>query len=315
MFDFALPMRTTLSVINKLFYKLRQLGLALVILPLASTASAKPALLDHYHRLLNGDNNTLPGTHISLASSQQDDVLSAEVNSILHTPFETVAATMVQASNWCQVMPLHFNIKACTYETREGKEVLTVYSGRKIYENPDDSYPISYQFEIVRHDDAQLSLRLRAAAGPVSTRDYLIELDAMPVAEGTLLHIHSSYRSSWLSSMLTSTYLATAGSDKVGFSRIEQDGEMVPVQGIKGIIERNVMRYHLAINAFLGTLSLPEADRLEATLASWFEQNDNYPPLHEMDETEYLQIKRREWHNQQQLQQALNDRLQLAIVP
>jgi hypothetical protein len=308
-------MRTTLSVINHLFYRLRHLGLALVVLLLSSTAWARSSLLDHYHRLLNGNDTTLPGTHISLASSEQDDVLSAEVNSILHTPFETVAAAMVRASNWCQVMPLHFNIKACTYETRDGVELLTIYSGRKIYEAPDDSYPISYRFEIVRHDDAQLSLRLRADAGPVSTRDYLIELDAMPVAEGTLLHIHSSYRTSWLSSMLTSTYLSTIGRDKVGFSRIEQDGELIPVQGIKGIIERNVMRYHLAINAFLGALSLPEVDRHEATLANWFEQNENYPPLHEMDEAEYLQIKHREWDNQQQLQQALNDRLHLAVAP
>ena len=96
-----------------------------------------------------------------------------------------------------------------------------------------------HQFEIIEKNDSQLSLRLHANHGPVSTSDYLIELDAVPVAEGTLLHIHSSYRSSWLSSMLTSTYLSTLGRNKVGFSLIEQDGELRPVQGIKGIIERN----------------------------------------------------------------------------
>ena len=301
--------------ITHLFYKLRHLGFALIILVMASTASGKAMLLDHYHRLKNGGSITLPGTHISLASSEQEDVLSAEVNSIVHTPFETMVAALTQTSNWCQIMPLHFNIKACTYETLEDGEALTVYSGRKIYEHPEDSYKMTYQFEIVRQDDSQLSLRLYADHGPIGTSDYLIELDAVPVAEGTLLHIRSSYQPSWLSSMLTSAYLSTVGRDKVGFSLIEQDGELQAVQGIKGIIERNVMRYHLAINAFFSALSLPEASRYEATLVSWFKQNDSYPQLHEMDEAEYLQIKREEWGNQQMLQRALDEGLKLAANP
>ena len=304
-----------LPVISRLFYKLRHLGLALVILVVASTAWGKATLLDHYHRLKNGGIVTLPGTHISLASSEQEDLLSAEVNSILHTPFETVAAALSNASNWCQVLPLHFNIKGCTSDTRDGADLLTVYSGRKIYEHPEDSYQMTYQFEIVHQDDGHLSLSLHADQGPISTSDYQIELEAIKVEEGTLLHIHSSYRPSWLSSMLTSAYLSTVGSDKVGFSLIEEDGVSLPVRGIKGIIERNVMRYHLAINAYLSTQSLPEATRHDATLLSWFKQNDSYPQLHEMDEAEYLEIKREEWHNQQKLQRALDEGIELAAAP
>lgn len=304
-----------MSTISRLFYKLRHLGLALVILFMAATAWGKTSLLEHYHRLKNDGNTTLPGTHISLASSTQDDVLSAEITSIVETPFEEVAAALVQARNWCQVMPLHFNIKACTFEVNEGVEVLNVYSGRKIYESPEDSYQLAYQFEVIRHDDKQLSLRLRAEHGPVGTSDYLIELDAVPVAEGTLLHLHSSYQTSWLSSMLTSAYLSTVGSDKTGFSRVDENGELQPVQGIRGIIERNVMRYHLAINAFFSTRTFPEDQRQEASLINWFKQNDSYPQLHEMDEAEYLEIKREEWQNQQQLQKSLDSELKLAVNP
>ncbi|MES0328313.1 MAG: hypothetical protein ABUK13_09000, partial [Gammaproteobacteria bacterium] len=151
-----------MSIITRLLYKLRHLGFALVILVMASAAWGKATLLDQYHRLKNGGSVTLPGTHINLASTEQDDLLSAEVNSILHTPFETVAAALSQASNWCQVLPLHFNIKACTYENQKEGEVLTIYSGRKIYEHPEDSYEMAYQFEIVRKDDSQLSLLLKA---------------------------------------------------------------------------------------------------------------------------------------------------------
>ena len=305
-----------MSVITRLYRKLCHLGLALVILLMASTAWGKAALLDHYLRLKNGGIVTLPDTNISLSSSQQNDVLSAEVNSILNSPFETVVAALSNASNWCQILPLHFNIKACTYKIHENDEVLTIYSGRKIYEHPDDSYRMAYQFEIIRHDDSQLSLRLHAEHGPIGTTDYQIELDAIPVAEGTMLHIHSSYRPSWLSSVLTSTYLATAGSDKTGFSHIEEKGKSKPVQGIKGIIERNVMRYQLAVDAFLKTQTLPEASRHDASLTTWFKNNNHYPQLHEMDEVEYLEIKREEWNNQQQLQLALDkEEVKLASAP
>ena len=298
-----------MSIIIRTLYRLRHLGAGFLFLLVASTARGEVTLLKH------GMNTTLPGTDVDLASSEQDDMLSAEVNSILHTPFEIVAASLTQASNWCEVMPLHFNIKACTHEVRDGGELLTVYSGRKIYEPPEDSYQMTYQFEIVQQDDSQLLLRLHADHGPINTRDYKIELQAQRVKAGTLLRIHSSYQPSWLSSMLTSTYLSTVGRNKVGFSLIEDNGESQPVKGVKGIIERNVMRYHLAINAFLSTQSLPQASRHEATLLNWFKQNNSYPQLHEMDEAEYLQIKHEEWDNQQQLQQALDDGLQLAAAP
>ena len=304
-----------MPVITRLYHQPRHLGLAFIILFMASTAWGKATLFDHYHLLKNGKNTTLPGTRINLISSVQDDVLSAEVNSILRTPFKTFAAALTQASNWCQVLPLHFNIKACTFETREGIEMLTVYTGRKVYQSPEDSYEMTYQFEIISQDASQLSLRLHADHGPIGTSDYLIELDAVPVAKGTLLHIHSSYRPSWFSSMLTSTYLSTFGRNKIGFSQIEQDGESHPVQGIRGIIERNVMRYQIAIKAFFSTQSQTDTSRHEAMLASWFKQNNSYPQLHEMDEAEYLEIKREERDNQQQLQKALDEGLKLASAP
>ena len=305
-----------MSATSSFFRKIRRHALALFTLLLATTARGEIALLEHYHKLKNGLVDTLPGTSISLDSSEQDEALTAEINSILHIPFETVVTALTQASNWCEIMPLHFNIKACTHETRDSGELLTVYSGRKIYEPPEDSYQMTYQFEVIRQDDELLSLRLHADHGPVNTSDYLIELDAVPVAEGTLLHIHSSYRPSWLSSMLTSTYLSTVGRNKVGFSSVDEDGELHHVHGIRGIIERNVMRYHLAINAFFSTQSLPENQRHDATLISWFKQNDSYPQqLHEMAEAEYIEIKHQEWHNQQQLQLALDEGLQLAAAP
>lgn len=304
-----------MPVTTRLFRRLHRATLACIMLLPASHAWAETALLEHYQRLKNGDAITLPGTRISLASSEQTERLSAEVTSLLPVPFDSLAAALAQPGHWCQFMPLHFNIKACTYQQQAEGEALTVYSGRKTYEEPEDSYPMTYRFEIIQQDASQLRLRLSAEHGPLSTRDYRIELSALRVEEGTLLHIHSAYRPSRLSAMLTRTYLATLGRDKVGFSHIEQAGEVQPVQGVRGIIERNVMRYQLAIESFLDTQTQAETGRHEARLLSWFRHNDRYPQLHEMNEAEYLEIKREEWRNQQQLQQTLNRKLHLAAMP
>jgi len=305
-----------LPVTPALYRNLRRFGLALACLLLVPSAWAEGALLERYRMIRDGSADTLPGTTITLSSSVHAELPSAEVSSILSYPFDTVAAALARAENWCRFMPLHFNIKACTFETKEGEELLTLYSGRKSYQSPEESYEMVYRLETLRRDERQLSLRLHAGHGPANTRDYLIELDALQVEEGTLLHIHSSYRPSLLSAVLARGYLATLGRDKVGFSRIGQTGDPQFVQGERGVIERNVMRYHLAVDAFLSTRTLPESSRHEATLKHWFRQNDGYPQqLHEMDEAEYLAIKRGEWKNQQKLQQALNATIRLATTP
>ncbi len=296
--------------------KMCRSALALITLLLSFSAWGEATLLERYHRLKGGLSTTLPGTNISVTSSEQDGVLSAQISSILHYPFNTVSSALAKAENWCQFTPLHFNIKACTYETQEGETQLTFYSGRKSYQSPEESFSMDYRFEALHQDERTLSLRLRAEHGPANTRDYRLMIDIMAVEEGTLLHIHSSYRPSFLSALLTSSYLSTFGRNKVGFSRVASDGESRLVQGIRGVIERNVMRYHLAIDAYLSSSPLSEPSRHEATLVNWFRLNEHYPEqLHEMAQSKYLMIKRKEWLNQQQLQQTLNEKLQLAAIP
>jgi len=288
-------------------HPLHRAGLLLIVLFYATAAWADMPLSERYQRLKSGADVTLPGTTISLASSEQKGLVSADVNTILPYPFDKVAPTLAKAQNWCQFMPLHFNIKACTCEPREKGEILTLYSGRKTYQPPEDSFALAYHFEVAQQEVGQLLLHLHAESGPAGTRDYVIEVGALKVKEGTLLHVHLSYRTSITSSLLTRGYLSTIGRDKIGFTHITKDGKSYPVQGVRGVIERNVMRYQLAIVAYLSTQSLPAASRHEAELTKWFKQNDSFPQqLHEMTEKEYLEIKHKEWDNQQKLQQALS---------
>lgn len=63
---------------------------------------------------------------------------------------------------------------------------------------------------------------------------------------------------------------------------------------MRGAIERNTMRYYLAIEAYLGSLSLPPAQQQEYRLTNWFAATERYPQLYEITRQQYLSMKRDE---------------------
>jgi hypothetical protein len=72
------------------------------------------------------------------------------------------------------------------------------------------------------------------------------------------------------------------------------------VGGVRGVMERNTMRYYLAIEAFLGALAAPPQARFEKRIRDWFAASERYPlQLHELDRAEYLGMKRVENLRQQ----------------
>ena len=72
------------------------------------------------------------------------------------------------------------------------------------------------------------------------------------------------------------------------------------IGGMRGLVERNVMRYYLAIEAYLDALPAPPAEQLERRLQSWFTASERYPrQLHEMDRPAYIEMKRREFQRLQ----------------
>jgi len=65
-------------------------------------------------------------------------------------------------------------------------------------------------------------------------------------------------------------------------------------------MERNTMRYYLAIEAFLGALAVPPPARFEKRIGDWFTATERYPQqLRELDRAEYLDMKRSENLRQQ----------------
>jgi hypothetical protein len=67
------------------------------------------------------------------------------------------------------------------------------------------------------------------------------------------------------------------------------------VDNLRGVIERNTMRYYLAIDAYLSAVDLPQAQRQEHRLREWYSATERYPrQLHEMEQDDYLAMKQKE---------------------
>ena len=61
------------------------------------------------------------------------------------------------------------------------------------------------------------------------------------------------------------------------------------------------MRYYLAIDAYLAAYSLPAPEQFEKRIREWYASTERYAPqLHEMEQNDYLDMKRKEMRRQQQ---------------
>ena len=148
-----------------------------------------------------------------------------------------------------------------------------------------------------------LQVLLTADEGPLSTKNYRIQVEAVPVdAKRSVVHMSYAYGYGFAAKIATQTYLATIGSAKVGFTILDRkDGKPVYQGGVLGLLERNTMRYYLAIDAYLSAYSLPAADQFEKRIREWYASTERYAAqLHEMEQTEYLDMKRKEMRRQQQ---------------
>jgi hypothetical protein len=68
------------------------------------------------------------------------------------------------------------------------------------------------------------------------------------------------------------------------------------------------MRYYLAIEAYLDSLSAPEGERAEKRLREWFAATERHPQqLREMGQAEYMAMKRREIEQARSLAAANKD--------
>jgi len=147
-----------------------------------------------------------------------------------------------------------------------------------------------------------LQVKLHADSGPLNTRDYRIVLEAVSLSgDRTFLHLTYAYSYDMIGRLAMKAYLATIGRGKVGFTNIADPSatQAEYVGGARGLMERNTMRYYLAIDAYLSAMSSPPDKRLEQSLSNWFNASEQYPrQLHEVDRLPYMQMKYDEYRRQ-----------------
>ncbi|WP_408602561.1 hypothetical protein [Paraburkholderia guartelaensis] len=264
---------------------------------LRATYLSMKLLLEHnsFHRRLYLDSQESPST------------VTGEIYAVMDHPFATVSDALGDpskgAANWCDVLLLHPNVKYCHVSDSSNGNTITVnISQREAATELGSTYQLRFNYDAPISSPGYFRVRLHADSGPLNTRDYEIALEVASLdSERTFLHLTYAYSYGTLGRLAIKGYLSTFGSGKVGFTNIADPSALQPeyVDGMRGLVERNTMRYYLAIDAWLGEPPGSPDMRLEQRLSNWYSASEQYPrQLHEIDRQQYMQMKQQEYRRQ-----------------
>ncbi len=240
---------------------------------------------------------------VVLESQETPTLVSGEIHAVIDHPFAAVSTGLNGPDHWCDVMSLPMNTKYCRAAVTPGGTVLKVNIGKKSAESLKTAARIEFKYSVVDVTPQYLDIRLDAKDGPLGTSDYRIVFEAIPLAGGkTFIHLTYSYAVNFAGRLAMQTYLSTIGRGKVGFTRVGQQADGGPrfIDGVRGLVERNTMRYYLAIDSYLDAAAEAPQAALEKRLQSWYSAIELYPrQLYELERSEYLAMKRNEYQRQQ----------------
>ena len=260
------------------------------------------ALIGQYKALNNALQNNPFKRQLVLKSTESSDALKGEIYAVLDYPFEQVNSAINNPDHWCDALILHINVKYCRAIRSNTGTMLDINLGKKYEQALAETYVSKFNYESITTAANYFSVEMKAAEGPLGTKDYRIWVEATPINnKQTFLHFTYAYAFGLTGHLAMNAYLATLGKDKVGFSieSTQANGEPNYIQGVRGIVERNTMRYYLAIDAYLATLKDAPETQLEKRLQYWYDSTERYATqLHEVERTEYFSMKREEARRQ-----------------
>jgi hypothetical protein len=243
------------------------------------------------------------GRPMHIESTQTSGDLKGEVYAVVDHPFATLDRELRSAAQWCEILILHLNVKHCRASGNAPNSMLAVSIGKKHDQALADAHRVNFEYQLASATPDYLKIMLDAKQGPLGTRDYRILVEAIPLDAGrSFVHMSYAYGYGLAARLAMQGYLGTIGSGKVGFSVVEQrpDGQPVYVDNVRGVVERNAMRYFLALDAYLASLSAPPAERQERRLRDWFAATERHArQLRELERDDYLAMKRKEIQRQQ----------------
>jgi hypothetical protein len=278
------------------------IGLALIAdlntSPSWAQTSPPHALHRQFAELRDKGTGQLAGQSIYLRSTESEDRMQGEVHALIDEPFEQVRQELAKAEHWCDVLILHINVKYCRTQRTAGGDELVSGVGRKFDQPLSEVYWVRFGFKAAIDRSDHLLVELRAPTGPLSTRDYRIVVEAAPHASGqSLVRMTYSYGYGTAARWAMKTYLATLGRGKSGFSVVGRSpgGQPVRVEGVRGVVERNTLRYYLALQSHLQSRDAPQGAQVQQSLDLWFNATERYAEqLHEMERADYVAMKLKE---------------------
>ena len=241
-------------------------------------------------------------------SKESSSQVRGDVYAVMDYPFAKVQQALRDPANWCDVMILHPNTKQCE-SSKSGRPVLRVSIGKKLEQAVEDAYLLNLAYSSVSSTPEYFQVQLNAKEGPLGTSNYRFVVEAVSLAGNrSFIHLSYSYASSLAGQLATKAYLATAGRSKIGFSATGKDSAGQPryINGVRGAVERNAMRYYLAIDAYLWSANAPPGRQFEQRLQTFASSLEQYPrQLHEADINTFIAMKQREYERQRLSQKAL----------
>ena len=280
------------------------LGAALVLaLPAAPSWADAARVRARYGELRDELRNNPFGHALHVDSAENGNQLQGDIYAVLDHPFERVSQALKEPGAWCDIMILPFNTKSCNAVDDGGAQRLVVRIGRKYNQPVEQAYRLDFAFRNVAAGSDYFESRLAAREGPLGTRDYNIRMAAVPLGpDRTFMHLNYTYGFGTAGRIAMQAYLATVGADKVGFTVTGRQPNGAPqfIGGVRGAVERNAMRYYLAVDAYLESVTAPAERQVEKRIQGWFAATERYPrQLHEMDRATYVAMKRQEVERQE----------------
>jgi hypothetical protein len=236
---------------------------------------------------------------LHIESADVPGALSGDVHAVMEHPFAAVKAAFGNPANWCDMLILHVNTKYC----RAAGARIEVQMGSNTPEPLDPSAQMAFTFRVLPGAPDYFRAELGAERGPLATRNYRIRLEAIALpGNASFLRLSYAYESGPASHRAMQAYLAAGGRNKIGFNTVglTHDGRPVYVDGLRALVERNIMRYYLAVDTYLDALAAPPGERFERRIDGWFNATELYArQLHDIDRRRYLDMKREEYRRQQ----------------
>ncbi len=244
--------------------------------------------------------------HLYIESEDLGNRVRSEVFAEVKSGLADFSSVLQNEAQWCNIFLLSVYSKYCQARTEATNgSIVSVYIGDKNYQELDSAQVLNFRFKLIKSSDRYFDVILQSPSGPYGTSNYQMHLEGVSVGENiTFVHLTYAYSYNFLSKIAMDAYLATIGSGKVGFTQISGvgDSEKHYIAGARGVLERNAMRYFLAVEAFIAAQNMPANLQQEAWLNNWYSAAQHYPrQLHDFDLQTYLDIKRREFRRMHDL--------------